>query len=101
MPNLCKYVLEVTNNMAWIGQAAEVVGDTKPWFIHPAGMMGLVGDMYTNTCICNKPIERHHLEAIIGSVGNVLTRASSTIRNTPVDDFLEKLNEAMDFYMLK
>lgn len=44
MPNLYKYVLEVTNDMAWIEQAAEVVGDTKPWFIHPAGMMGLVAD---------------------------------------------------------
>ncbi|MFQ2155515.1 glycoside hydrolase family 19 protein [Aeromonas hydrophila] len=42
MPNLCKYVLEVTNKMAWIEKAAAVVGDTKPWFIHPAGMMGLI-----------------------------------------------------------
>ncbi|WP_394293292.1 pesticin C-terminus-like muramidase [Aeromonas rivipollensis] len=45
MPNLCKYVLEVTNKMAWIEEAAAVVGDTKPWFIHPTGMMGLVGDI--------------------------------------------------------
>ncbi|MDM5058181.1 pesticin C-terminus-like muramidase [Aeromonas rivipollensis] len=44
MPNLCKYVLEVTNKMAWIEEAAAVVGDTKPWFIHPTGMMGLVVD---------------------------------------------------------
>lgn len=44
MPNLCKYVLEVTNKMAWIEEAAAVVGDTKPWFIHPTGMMGLVAD---------------------------------------------------------
>lgn len=44
MPNLCKYVLAVTNKMAWIEQAAAVVGDAKPWFIHPAGMMGLVAD---------------------------------------------------------
>ncbi|WP_323892116.1 pesticin C-terminus-like muramidase [Aeromonas caviae] len=44
MPNLYQYVLEMTNEMAWIEQAAEVVGDTKPWFIHPAGMIGLVAD---------------------------------------------------------
>ncbi|MED7773086.1 glycoside hydrolase family 19 protein [Aeromonas dhakensis] len=44
MPNLYKYVLEVTNKMAWIDKAAEVVGDTRPWFVHPAGMMGLVMD---------------------------------------------------------
>lgn len=44
MPNLYKYVLEVTNKMAWIEQAVAVVGDAKPWFIHPAGMIGLVAD---------------------------------------------------------
>ncbi|MGY3929548.1 Phage-related lysozyme (muraminidase) [Aeromonas encheleia] len=44
MPNLYKYVLEVTNKMAWIEEAAAVVGDTKPWFIHPVGMLGLVAD---------------------------------------------------------
>ncbi|MFQ2718402.1 glycoside hydrolase family 19 protein [Aeromonas caviae] len=54
MPNLCKYVLEVTNKMAWIEQAAEVVGDTKPWFIHPAGMMGLVEPMVLTSNKCKK-----------------------------------------------
>jgi hypothetical protein len=44
MPNLCKYVLEVTNKMAWIEEAAAVVGDAKPWFINPAGMMELIGE---------------------------------------------------------
>ncbi|MGL5813251.1 MAG: pesticin C-terminus-like muramidase [Aeromonas sp.] len=43
MPNLYKYVLDVTNKMAWIEEAVDVVGDTKPWFIHTAGMMGLIG----------------------------------------------------------
>lgn len=54
MPNLCKYVLEVTNKMAWIEQAAEVVGDTKPWFIHPAGIMGLVEPMVLTSNKCKK-----------------------------------------------
>ncbi|MCH7369635.1 glycoside hydrolase family 19 protein [Aeromonas sp. MR16] len=54
MPNLCKYVLEVTNKMAWIEEAAAVVGDTKPWFIHPAGMMGLVEPMVLTSNKCKK-----------------------------------------------
>lgn len=44
MPNLCKYVLEVTNKMAWIEEATAVVGDVKLWFIHPVGLIGLVVD---------------------------------------------------------
>ncbi|MNG81711.1 Chitinase class I [compost metagenome] len=54
MPNLCKYVLEVTNEMAWIEKAAAVVGDTKPWFIHPAGMIGLVEPMVLTSNKCKK-----------------------------------------------
>jgi predicted chitinase len=54
MPNLYKYVLEVTNKMAWIEEAAAVVGDTKPWFIHPAGMMGLVEPMVLTSNKCKK-----------------------------------------------
>ncbi len=36
--------MQVHKNMAWIDDAKviEILGDTKPWFIHPAGMMGLV-----------------------------------------------------------
>ena len=45
-PNLYQYALEVTNNMAWIEEASTILGDSKPWFIHPAGMMGLVGDIF-------------------------------------------------------
>ena len=38
--------MQVHKNMAWIDEAKviEILGDTKPWFIHPAGMMGLVGE---------------------------------------------------------
>jgi len=44
-PNLYKYAMQVHKNMAWIDDAKviEILGDTKPWFFHPAGMMGLVG----------------------------------------------------------
>lgn len=43
-PKLYEYAKQVHNNMAWIddANALAVLVDTKPWFIHPAGMMGLV-----------------------------------------------------------
>ncbi|MDM5073059.1 hypothetical protein [Aeromonas bestiarum] len=41
-PELYKYAMQVHNNMAWMEDASAILGDTKPWFIHPAGMMGLV-----------------------------------------------------------
>jgi hypothetical protein len=43
-PKLYEYAMQVHNNMAWMEDASAILGDTKPWFIHPAGMMGLVGD---------------------------------------------------------
>lgn len=44
-PNLYKYAMQVHKNMAWISDARDILGDTKHWFIHPAGMMGLVRDI--------------------------------------------------------
>lgn len=41
-PKLYEYAKQVHNNMAWMEDASAILGDTKPWFIHPAGMMGLV-----------------------------------------------------------
>jgi hypothetical protein len=41
-PELYKYAMQVHNNMAWMEGASAILGDTQPWFIHPAGMMGLV-----------------------------------------------------------
>ncbi len=43
-PKLYEYAMQVHNNMAWVEDASAILGDTKPWFIHPAGMMGLVAD---------------------------------------------------------
>ena len=42
-PKLYEYAMQVHNNMAWMEDASAILGDTKPWFIHPAGMMKLVG----------------------------------------------------------
>ncbi|PJG59633.1 hypothetical protein CUC53_06250 [Aeromonas cavernicola] len=49
-PNLYQYALTVNRNMNWIDDSAiqGILGDSKPWFIHPAGMMGLVGDEIRN-----------------------------------------------------
>lgn len=41
-PKLYEYAMQVHNNMAWMEDASKILGDIKPWFIHPAGMMGLV-----------------------------------------------------------
>jgi len=43
-PKLYEYAKQVHNNMAWMEDASAILGDTKPWFVHPAGMMGLVAD---------------------------------------------------------
>ncbi|QGZ73377.1 pesticin C-terminus-like muramidase [Aeromonas hydrophila] len=43
-PKLYEYAMQVHNNMAWMEDASKILGDIKPWFIHPAGMMGLVAD---------------------------------------------------------
>lgn len=43
-PNLYEYAMQVHNNMAWIEEVSTILGGTQPWFIHPAGMMGLVAD---------------------------------------------------------
>ncbi|MGL4983949.1 MAG: hypothetical protein ACRC5N_04485, partial [Plesiomonas sp.] len=41
-PNLYKYAMQVHNNMAWVEEAKNILGNTHMWFIHPAGLMGLV-----------------------------------------------------------
>ncbi|MGL5162365.1 MAG: hypothetical protein ACRC8E_08865, partial [Plesiomonas shigelloides] len=41
-PELYQYAMQVHNNMAWVEEAKRIFGGNKMWFIHPAGMMGLV-----------------------------------------------------------
>lgn len=43
-PKLYEYAMQVHNNMAWVEEAKEILGNSKMWFIHPAGMMGLVSE---------------------------------------------------------
>ncbi|QLH69175.1 pesticin C-terminus-like muramidase [Aeromonas veronii] len=43
-PKLYEYAMQVHNNMAWMEDASKILGDIKPWFIHPAGMIELVAD---------------------------------------------------------
>lgn len=63
MLNLYKYVLEVINKIAWIDKAAEVVGDTRHWFVHPAGAIRLIKDKYTE-CACERDITIDELAQI-------------------------------------
>ncbi|MEV3819556.1 hypothetical protein [Aeromonas dhakensis] len=54
-PKLYEYAMQVHNNMAWMEDASKKLGDIKPWFIHPAGMMALVGERKTSrTCDCER-----------------------------------------------
>lgn len=41
-PKLYEYAMQVHNNMAWVEETKEILGNSKMWFIHPAGMMALV-----------------------------------------------------------
>lgn len=89
MPNLCKYVLEVTNNMAWIEQTAEVVGDTKPWFIHPAGMMGVVGR------------EKREFKFTIDMMKFIYSNFKrNNSKDKELQGIADELNEHIDFYQL-
>ncbi|MGL5128673.1 MAG: hypothetical protein ACRC7D_11095 [Aeromonas popoffii] len=54
-PKLYEYAMQVHNNMAWMEDASAILGDTKPWFIHSAGMMALVGERKTSSsCDCER-----------------------------------------------
>lgn len=50
-PKLYEYAMQVHNNMAWVEDAKEILGNSKMWFIHPAGMMGLVSGAKVYECI--------------------------------------------------
>lgn len=41
-PELYKYAMQVHNKMAWVEEAKRIFGGNKMWFIHPAGIIGLV-----------------------------------------------------------
>ncbi|MBP0601155.1 glycoside hydrolase family 19 protein [Aeromonas sanarellii] len=89
MPNLCKYVLEVTNKMAWIEQVAEVVGDTKPWFIHPTGMMELVGSQKGGFIFTLDIMKRIYTNF-----------QSNNSKDNELQGIADELNEHIEFYQL-
>lgn len=89
MPNLCKYVLEVTNKMAWIEQAVAVVGDAKPWFIHPAGMMGLVGRQKRSFIFTLDIMKRIYTNF-----------QSNNSKDSELQGIADELNEHIEFYQL-
>ncbi|MGL4930795.1 MAG: hypothetical protein ACRC4H_11875, partial [Plesiomonas sp.] len=53
-PNLYKYAMQVHNNMAWVEEAKNILGNTHMWFIHPAGLMGLVAPIILESNKCHK-----------------------------------------------
>ncbi|MGL5758082.1 glycoside hydrolase family 19 protein, partial [Plesiomonas sp.] len=86
-PNLYQYALTVNQNMNWIEDSAiqGILGDSKPWFIHPAGMMGLVVDP-SNKQITLKMLRNIWLDTDLVSDERLQTVASELNRN------IEKMN---------
>ena len=90
-PNLYQYALDVTNNMAWIEEASTILGDSKPWFIHPAGMMGLVGDKHAG-CACNRDLTLDELKAL---------RPANGISDEKLQGYLDAFNKSFDDFSVK
>ena len=76
--------MQVHKNMAWIDDAKviEILGDTKPWFIHPAGMMGLVGDTYSG-CSCGRSLSVEELRLIVCGLRQIDGISSTDLFNDP------------------
>jgi hypothetical protein len=70
--------------MAWIDDARviEILGDTKPWFIHPAGIMGLVGDKHAG-CACERYLSIEELKVIVGRLRQIDGISSTELFNDP------------------
>ena len=90
-PNLYKYAMQVHKNMAWIDDAKviEILGDTKPWFIHPAGMMGLVGGKKTGFIFTLDVMKRIY----INFQGN-------NSKDHELQGIADELNEHIELYQL-
>lgn len=44
-PNLYRFAMKMQNTMAWVEDVIHLLGDAKPWFIHPAGLFSLVQNL--------------------------------------------------------
>lgn len=106
-PELYKYAMQVHNNMAWVEEVKELLGGTKMWFIHPAGMMGLIQERndadYLITVELIETVLGHQKKWFTGKSGGKLF--ASKFRDDYIDVyeydkelFVSSLNDKLDKY---
>lgn len=88
-PELYKYAMQVHNNMAWVEEVKGLLGGTKMWFIHPAGMMGLVR--------CKKRGFIFTLDIMKRIYKNF---QSNNIKDNELQEIADELNDHIEFYQL-
>ncbi|WP_339015053.1 glycoside hydrolase family 19 protein [Aeromonas popoffii] len=92
-PKLYEYAMQVHNNMAWMEDASAILGDTKPWFIHPAGMMGLLAPVVFTSIKCHKCQKDISL-----SFEFMRTFTPSSVSDSRLHDFIARWNESAISY---
>ncbi|MDO2950344.1 hypothetical protein [Aeromonas simiae] len=90
-PKLYEYAMQVHNNMAWIDDARDILGDTKPWFIHPAGMIGLIEDKHTG-CACNRDLTLEELKVL---------KPARDISDEKLQAYLDAFNSSFNDFSVK
>ena len=106
-PKLYEYAMQVHNNMAWVEEVKELLGGTKMWFIHPAGMMGLIQERndadYLITVELIETVLGHQKKWFTGKSGGKLF--ASKFRDNYIDVyeydkelFVSSLNDKLDKY---
>ncbi|MBZ6065301.1 glycoside hydrolase family 19 protein [Aeromonas schubertii] len=92
-PKLYEYAMQVHRNMAWVEDASAILGDTQPWFIHPAGMMGLLAPATLTAIKCHKCQKDISL-----SFEFMRTFTPSSVSDSRLHDFIARWNEhAIDY----
>ncbi|MGL5846387.1 MAG: hypothetical protein ACRCYG_07255 [Aeromonas veronii] len=87
-PKLYEYATQVHNNMAWMEDASAILVDTQPWFIHPAGMMGLIENKHTG-CACNRDLTLDELKSLKPARG---------ISDERLQSYLDTFNKSFSDY---
>lgn len=88
-PKLYEYAKQVHNNMAWMEDASDMLGDTKPWFIHPAGMIGLVGRKKRGFTFTLDVMKRIYTNF-----------QGNNYKDNELQGIADELNEHIEFYQL-
>lgn len=88
-PKLYEYAMQVHRNMAWMEDASAILGDTQPWFIHPAGMFGLVGSQKRGFIFTLDIMKRIYTNF-----------QNNNSKDNELQGIADELNEHIEFYQL-